>query len=183
MASKGSIILGALKTYLGIQVRRRAERCAPVRPTERPRAAATSAARLRARRSSPAVRGCRSRPSASRALRARPGSIGGRFARPEPQELRRRLQVALGERVQAQNRAGDGGFLRGAARLRVWRGGSLGLVHFGWRFAGGHSMRWSPMRRTRIPGRLRIRVLSVYSLISGKVRAQERRPVQWSLLN
>jgi hypothetical protein len=48
--------------------------------------------------------------------------------------------------------------------------------------AGGHCMRWSPMRRTRLPGRLRTRFLSVYSLILAKV-LRKTRPVQWSLLN
>src|SRR5208282_1236432 len=61
-----------------------------------------------------------------------------------------RFKVVRGESVQAQDRARDRGLLRRAARLRVWRDGSLGLVYFGWRFAGGHSVRWSRSRHTTL---------------------------------
>ena len=97
-----------------------------------PRASAPSAARLRARRSSPEIRGCRSRSSetATGATRGWTAHAASRLA------VRGRRSR---ERSRPRNPP-EKGFRRGAVRLRTRLGWSLGLVHFGWRFAGGHSI-------------------------------------------
>jgi hypothetical protein len=80
-------------------------------------------------------------------------------------------QIAIGKSVQSKNRTGDGRFPWGAAGLRAWLGGTLGLVQFGWRFADGHSLIRSLASHTP-PGRPLTWILSAYCLITRRKSAR-----------
>jgi hypothetical protein len=73
--------------------------------------------------------------------------------------------------------------------LRVWRGGSLGFVYFGWRFAGGHSVRWSRSKHTySVAGSVLESFLFILSFPAKPCARQQfqtavTRLVQWFLLN
>ena len=150
-----------LEKVLGNQEKARSSRMWTRTAQRLPRASAPSGARLRARRSSPAVRGCRSRSSASR---ARPGKPAARFGIGPDSQVPDRVRARFRPESDRELTPDRTFLLAGSAR-RVPLARSLRLALRWWAF----DAKEPSGTRTSLAGSIFVS-FSVYSLISHDAR-------------